>query len=52
LSEHTASSQKITTKFPQAPALVNGKAADEVNDGVVELITISDDEACSPGETS
>ncbi|XP_045803964.1 uncharacterized protein LOC123897403 [Trifolium pratense] len=52
LSEHTASSQKITTKFPQAPALVNGKAADEVNDGVVELITISDDEACNPGETS
>jgi hypothetical protein len=32
--------------------LVNGKAADEVNDGVVELITISDDEACSPGEIS
>ncbi|KAK2442206.1 P-loop containing nucleoside triphosphate hydrolase superfamily protein [Trifolium repens] len=52
LSEHTVSSQKMTTKLPPAPALVNGKAADEVNDGVVELITISDDEACSPGEIS
>ncbi|GAU43260.1 hypothetical protein TSUD_134040 [Trifolium subterraneum] len=52
LSEHTVSSQKMTTKLPPAPALDNGKAADEVNDGVVELITISDDEACSPGEIS
>jgi len=51
LSEHAVSSQKITTKLPPAPALVNSKTADEVNDGVVELITLSDDEA-SPGETS
>lgn len=32
--------------------MVNNKTADEVNDGVVELITISDDEAHSPGGTS
>ncbi|XP_027190964.1 uncharacterized protein [Cicer arietinum] len=51
-SDHTVSSQKITTKLPPALALVNGKAADEVNDGVVELITVSDDEAHSPGGTS
>ncbi|CAI8584488.1 unnamed protein product [Vicia faba] len=52
LSEHTSSSQKITTNFPPAPALINDKAADEVNDGIVELITLSDDEARSPCKTS
>ncbi|CAK8566401.1 unnamed protein product [Lathyrus sativus] len=52
LSEHTSSSQQITTNFPPAPALVNDKAADEVNDEVVELITLSDDEARSPCKTS
>ncbi|KAJ1388107.1 P-loop containing nucleoside triphosphate hydrolase [Sesbania bispinosa] len=52
LSEHTASSQKKNTKLPPALASFNVKAADEVNDGVVELITISDDEAHSPGGTS
>lgn len=43
------SSQKTTTKLSPAPGSVNDKAAEEVCDGVVELITISDDEA---GETS
>ncbi|XP_058787652.1 uncharacterized protein LOC131662001 [Vicia villosa] len=52
LSEHTSSSQKITTNFPTAPALINDKAADEVNAGVIELITLSDDEARSPCKTS
>ncbi|CAL5202973.1 unnamed protein product [Lathyrus oleraceus] len=52
LSEHTLSSQKITTNFPPAPALINDKAADEVNDGVVEPIPLSDDEAHSPFKTS
>lgn len=52
LSEHTSSSQKITTNFPTAPALINDRAADEVNDGVFELITLSDDEDRSPCKTS
>ena len=30
----------------------NGKTADEMDDGVVDLITISDDEARSPGGAS
>ncbi|KAH1255873.1 hypothetical protein AAZV13_04G206200 [Glycine max] len=47
-SENTASPQKKTTKFPLALALFSGKAADEVNDGVDELITIPDDEAHIP----
>ncbi|XP_050911407.1 uncharacterized protein LOC127126517 [Lathyrus oleraceus] len=52
LSEHTLSSQKITTNFPPASALINDKAADEVNDRVVEPIPLSDDEAHSPFKTS
>ncbi|RDX75060.1 ATPase family AAA domain-containing protein 5, partial [Mucuna pruriens] len=52
LSKNTASSQMKTTKLPQAPALLSGKATDEVNDGVVEMITISDDEAHSPSGSS
>ncbi|KAK7351122.1 hypothetical protein VNO77_10332 [Canavalia gladiata] len=52
LSEHTVSSQKKTTKSSPALALLSGKAGDEENDGVVELITIPDDEAQSPGRSS
>ncbi|XP_061363887.1 uncharacterized protein LOC133307395 [Gastrolobium bilobum] len=52
LLEHTASSQKKTTKLTPAPTLFNGKTADEVNGGVVELISISDDEAHDPGRAS
>nr|KYP55154.1 ATPase family AAA domain-containing protein 5 [Cajanus cajan] len=52
LSENPASSQKISTKLPPAPALLNGKAADEVNDGVDELIVVSDDEDHSPSGSS
>ncbi|TKY74278.1 hypothetical protein E2542_SST03038 [Spatholobus suberectus] len=37
---------------PQLRALLSGKAADEVNDGVDELITIYDDEAHSPSGSS
>lgn len=47
-SEITSSSQKKTTKLSPASALQSGKAADEVNDGVDELITIPDDEAHIP----
>ncbi|XP_019438576.1 PREDICTED: uncharacterized protein LOC109344305 isoform X2 [Lupinus angustifolius] len=45
LLEHTASSQNKTTKLSSSPALPNGKASDKMDDGVVELITVSDDEA-------
>ncbi|KAL2638228.1 hypothetical protein AAZV13_06G103200 [Glycine max] len=51
-SEITSSSQKKTTKLSPASALQSGKAADEVNDGVNELITISDDEAHIPSGSS
>ncbi|XP_027332493.1 uncharacterized protein LOC113847527 isoform X2 [Abrus precatorius] len=51
--DHTASSHKKITKLPSAPALPNGKAAKEMNDdGVIELITISNDETHSPAGTS
>lgn len=39
-------------KLPPAAALLNVQATDEVNEGVVELIAISDDEAQSSGGTS
>lgn len=51
--DHTASSQKKKImKLSSSPVLPNGKAADKIDDGEVELITISDDEAHSPGGTS
>lgn len=39
-------------EFPPAPALPSGKAAEEMDNGVIELINISNDGAHSPGETS
>lgn len=39
-------------KLLPSPALPNGIEAEEMGDGVIELITISDDEACSLGGTS
>ncbi|XP_045830121.1 uncharacterized protein LOC123921561 isoform X2 [Trifolium pratense] len=52
LVEHTVSSQKKTVKLLPAPASPNVKAADEKDDDVIEMITISDDGAHSPGGTS
>ncbi|KAL2339795.1 hypothetical protein Fmac_007735 [Flemingia macrophylla] len=52
LSENNATSRKKTKKLPPVPALLSGKAAADVNDGVDELITISDDEAHSPNGSS
>lgn len=39
-------------KLSPAMALPKDKTADEMDDGMVELITISDDEACGPAGTS
>ncbi|KAE9587188.1 putative checkpoint protein Rad17/Rad24 [Lupinus albus] len=52
LSEHNTSSQNKTTKLSPSLTLPNGKTADKMDDGVVELITVSDDEAHSPCGTS
>ncbi|GAU30891.1 hypothetical protein TSUD_15770 [Trifolium subterraneum] len=52
LVEHTVSSQKKTVKLFPAPASPNVKAADEKDDDVIEMITISDDGAHCPGGTS
>ncbi|KAJ1439279.1 P-loop containing nucleoside triphosphate hydrolase, partial [Sesbania bispinosa] len=48
LLEHSVSSQKKTVILPPAPALPNGKAVEEMDDGVIELITISNGGAHSP----
>jgi hypothetical protein len=50
--EHTVSSQKKTVKLLPTPASPNVKTADEKDDDVIEMITISDDGAHSPGGTS
>ncbi|TKY56163.1 ATPase family AAA domain-containing protein 5 [Spatholobus suberectus] len=53
LLDHTVNShKKKTVKLLPAPALPNGIAAEEMDDGVIELITISDDEAHSLGGAS
>ncbi|XP_057728037.1 uncharacterized protein LOC130943949 isoform X1 [Arachis stenosperma] len=52
LPEDIESSQKKTMKLSPAMALPKDKTADEMDDGMVEPITISDDEACGPAGTS
>ncbi|WJX10250.1 hypothetical protein P8452_00995 [Trifolium repens] len=52
LVEHTVSSQKKTVKLLPAPTSPNVKAADQKDDDVIEMITVSDDGAHSPGGTS
>ncbi|KAK7301352.1 hypothetical protein RJT34_12215 [Clitoria ternatea] len=43
---------KKVVKFPLSSALPNGKAAGEIDDGMIDLISISSDEAQSPSRTS
>ncbi|XP_012570633.1 uncharacterized protein [Cicer arietinum] len=50
--EHTVSSHKKTVKLLPAPAFPNVKASEEMDDDVIEMITISDDEDHSPSGTS
>lgn len=53
LSEHTSvSSLKKKMKLSSSLALPSDKASDELNEGVVGVITISDDEAVSPDAAS
>ncbi|XP_061341920.1 uncharacterized protein LOC133288219 isoform X2 [Gastrolobium bilobum] len=52
LVEPTVCSPKETVKLSPAPTLPNGKAAEEMDDGVIDLITISNDGGHSPGGTS
>ncbi|KAK7385200.1 hypothetical protein VNO78_30913 [Psophocarpus tetragonolobus] len=52
LLDHPKSSHKKTDKLLKAPALPNGIAAQEMDDGVTELIVISDHEAHNLGGTS
>ncbi|CAL0307858.1 unnamed protein product [Lupinus luteus] len=46
--KHQVSSQQKTLEFPPGPALPYCKATEEMGDGMIEMITISDDEAHSP----
>ncbi|XP_019430603.1 PREDICTED: uncharacterized protein LOC109337953 isoform X1 [Lupinus angustifolius] len=46
--KHQVSSQQKTLEFPPGPALPNCKATEEMGDGMIEMITISDDEVHSP----
>lgn len=46
------SSQNKTVKSPPAPTSPNGKAAEEIDDGVIDLTTSSNDGVHSPGGKS
>ncbi|XP_020211391.1 uncharacterized protein LOC109796146 isoform X2 [Cajanus cajan] len=52
LLDQTLSSHKKNEQLLPAPALPNGIAVEETDDGMIEPIIISDDEAHSPGGTS
>ncbi|MED6207040.1 hypothetical protein PIB30_032156 [Stylosanthes scabra] len=52
LPEDIESSQKKTRKLSPSLAFTKDKTAEDMDDGKVELITISDDEASSPVGTS
>ncbi|KAK7275661.1 hypothetical protein RIF29_16782 [Crotalaria pallida] len=48
LLKHNVISQQKTLKLQPDPALPDGKATEEMDDGMIELMTLSDDEAHSP----
>ncbi|KAF1868973.1 hypothetical protein Lal_00048253 [Lupinus albus] len=47
-SKHQVSTQQKTSEFPPGPALPNCKTTEEIGDGMIEMMTISDVEAHSP----